>query len=107
MSETIFTVEPLYADDERSVAQVTLHGVGRAVENNGSESTYKVLEGEGVFKVLDRKSIELMIIPVTEGDEVVIPQGTIYANMGDLVMQVTCKPPYDPAKVRIVQDIAY
>ena len=105
MSENNFEVQPISVDAEKSVARVMLQGIGPAVENFGSDTTYRVLEGRGVFRMLKRDTLELVVIPVEAGSEVHVPRGTIYADMGNMVMEATCVPPFDPDKVRIVQDI--
>lgn len=102
MTENIFEVQQISADDEKSVAHVTLRGFGPVVENSGSDTTYRVLKGSGVIKILKRDTLELVEIPVDVGSDVLVSRGNLHAEVGDMDLEATCVPPFDPDKFRIV-----
>ena len=91
--------ETWYKDGDRSVAFVTLCGLGKRVINRKSDLTYEVLEGIGIFNVGDS-----CIRVVQAGEKITIPAGTQYQDEGTLMMMVTSTPPFNEEGVIVLSD---
>jgi len=98
---TFFDPETWFVDEEQSIACVTLKGHGHLVRNDFSDATYEIVSGKGVFTWHDGETIFGVVVGT--GDILDIPKGTTYQDVGDLVMLVTCEPPFDPTKVEIIR----
>lgn len=88
-------VRELYRADDDSVsfAKVSVQGNNETNKNMVSDMHYYVLEGSGVF-VIDGKEHD-----VKQGDLVIIPKGSVYQDIGELVMLSVACPVFDAGKV--------
>lgn len=93
----VLRVEPLYSDNEKSVALVALNGTNQAIVNRLSTTTYQVIAGNGVMH-LPGKNVELK-----NGSELTVPAKTPYYDEGSVVMIATSIPPFDPEHVETVE----
>ena len=94
--------QTLYQDKLKSVALVELDGVNNVVKNNGSKTTYEIMSGSGVFYI-GTSDTESKVREVGPGDKIIIPVGATYQDIGQLVMLVTCEPPFDPKDVQLIK----
>ena len=102
MSEKVFDVDTLYEDADRTIALVTLQGVGARVRNLRSATSYHVVSGHGYFFRKFPNTGQLFDKKVGPGDVVHIPAGTEYQDSGDLVMLATSTPAFDPSDVEVL-----
>lgn len=93
-----FEVDTLLSDEDKTIALVTLQGLGAHVRNELSNNTYRIISGVGRFVVEGREPQE-----VQAGSVVHIERGRSYQDEGDLVMLCTSRPPFNPQTVQILE----
>ncbi|MES2876573.1 MAG: hypothetical protein V4678_03835 [Patescibacteria group bacterium] len=76
-----------------SIAQIVLHGLNRAVINHESDTTYKVVCGDGTMEV------DFDVIDLKPGVSVTVPAGTPYQDEGCLKLLAESVPPFNIAAI--------
>lgn len=83
--------------DRRSIAWVKLNGVNKPTINHGSDTTYYVQSGEATFVVDDE------IETAKAGDQIHVPCGTKYQDVGRATMLAVCEPGFDARQIEVVR----
>ena len=99
MDPLIFeNIEVISSDEDKSVRRGELRGSTQLFRNELSASYYKVTSGIGYAAVLCSGS-EDQYFRLEEGSSFIVPKGFEAYISGDIAVEVTHTPPFDPNSV--------